>query len=276
MSGTTAVIGAPGVGSKTGAAYVLILQNGYYVNQQQLQASDLTSGDEFGGSVSVDESTSTVVCGARLHSAETGAVYVYTLVGSTYYQQQKITSVVSRGGAQFGTGVDISGNTIIVGVHEEYSGELRTQNAVQSITTTADTTLGNYFRIGYRQVSDGNTWADRLSRYINHDATASDVQEALEADLDTGELIVTRSNADATGGYKWMLTFVESENNIPQMAAEYSSLKGSNAKVDIDVVVPLAPVLNRHVYIFTRSGSTWTEQVTLSPRNKKFFRYVSR
>ena len=199
---------------------------------------------------------------------------MFTTTGSMYLEQQKLTSVVSPVRAHFGRTVSIAQHTILVGAHQPFTGEGQPQKAVQSIVTSADTTIGNHFYLGFRQIASGSTWLDRWSRAIPHDVTATELEEILETDLDTEELIVARTGPDSTGGYTWLVTFSASENTIPLMTVDDSALTGTNAQVTIASVLDVAPVMARQVYVYTRSGSTWTEQATLAPRNKKFARYV--
>ena len=81
-----------------------------------LLASDASTGDYFGGSVSLDGNTA--VIGARYdddQGANSGSAYVFTNTGSTWTQQAKL--IASDGAAEdhFGWSVSLSGDTALIG-----------------------------------------------------------------------------------------------------------------------------------------------------------------
>ena len=75
ISGTTAVVGAPGKNSFTGAAYVFVRSGTAWSQQAELTASDAAVNDEFGWSVAI--SGTTAVLSAPLTNSEAGAAYVF-------------------------------------------------------------------------------------------------------------------------------------------------------------------------------------------------------
>jgi hypothetical protein len=77
ISGTTAVVGAPGKNSYTGAAYVFVGSGTTWTQQAKLTAADGAANDQFGYSVAI--SGTTVVVGADGKNSGTGAAYVYKL-----------------------------------------------------------------------------------------------------------------------------------------------------------------------------------------------------
>ena len=78
VSGSTAVVGAYGKNSNTGAAYVFTRSGSNWTQQAELTASDGTGGDDFGFSVAL--SGSTAAAGAPFKNASTGAAYVFANV----------------------------------------------------------------------------------------------------------------------------------------------------------------------------------------------------
>ena len=60
ISGSTAVVGAPGKNSKRGAAYVFMRSGTAWSQQAELTASDGAAGDAFGSSVAISGSTAVV------------------------------------------------------------------------------------------------------------------------------------------------------------------------------------------------------------------------
>ncbi|MGE0683396.1 MAG: FG-GAP repeat protein [Candidatus Binatia bacterium] len=136
LQGDTALIGARGKnenekGILVGAAYLFSRDaEGEWTKQQKLTASDGASGDEFGYSVALDETTAVV--GARFaredsEDSETtmhpGAVYVYELTtepdGVSWKETQKLLASAGANGDGFGGSVVVSGDLILIGARDE-------------------------------------------------------------------------------------------------------------------------------------------------------------
>lgn len=103
-------------GSNSGSAYVFRRDGETWTFEAKLMAADGTSNDWFGTDVAMHGET--IVVGASMAGATSftpGAAYVYQFNGSTWAQVAKLTA--SDGGDDdfFGTGVSISGDTIVVG-----------------------------------------------------------------------------------------------------------------------------------------------------------------
>jgi hypothetical protein len=120
VSDSTAVVGAHGHNSATGAAYVFVRSGTTWSQQAELTASDATAGDDFGWSVAV--SGSTAVVGAQYRNAETGAAYVFVRSGATWSQQAQLTASDGATNAYFGFSVAVSGSTAVVGAYGHNSG----------------------------------------------------------------------------------------------------------------------------------------------------------
>jgi hypothetical protein len=141
MSGDTAVVGAPyedgsgaGVdppddedGGGSGAAYVFVRDGSGWSQQALLKAGNSTSGQQFGGSVSVDGDSVAVGsvyeqgAGAGVDPApggyvpESGAAYVFVRQDGAWSQQAYVKPPVSIAYIDFGASVAISGDRLAVG-----------------------------------------------------------------------------------------------------------------------------------------------------------------
>ncbi|MEY2520290.1 MAG: hypothetical protein QOF24_2049 [Verrucomicrobiota bacterium] len=127
ISGNTAVVGAPlnsEKGNGAGAAYVFVRDaNGFYWSQQQkLTGSDSFAGNFFGASHIAIEGN-TIMAGAYGYSffdfnqgtiSSAGEAYIFMRNG-TVWTEQATTGGDKHAGDEFGIGVGISGNTVIVG-----------------------------------------------------------------------------------------------------------------------------------------------------------------
>ena len=121
LSGDTAVIGSEGDdqgGSGSGAAYVFVRSGTSWSEQQKLVAADAAAGDWFGVSVAVSGDTAAV--GAfrddLFGGFDQGSVYMFDRSGSTWSQEQKLTSSEAADLDNFGSSVALSGNTVLIGV----------------------------------------------------------------------------------------------------------------------------------------------------------------
>lgn len=149
ISGDTIVVGADGEGSNAtgvngdqtnksapnaGAAYVFVRNGTTWTQQAYLKASNTDAGDTFGAAVAI--SGDTVVVGAIAEASNAagvngnqgdnstsraGAAYVFQRNGTIWTQQAYLKASNPDVGDFFGIGVDVSGDTIVVGAFGESS-----------------------------------------------------------------------------------------------------------------------------------------------------------
>ena len=104
--GTTAVAGAPGRHSDTGAVYVFTLRRGTWCRTAVLTGA---RGDGLGFSVGLSAAGGTALAGAPFHQTHTGAAYVFTLRRGTWYRTAELTAPHGARGDDFGQSVALSG-----------------------------------------------------------------------------------------------------------------------------------------------------------------------
>ena len=115
MDENTLVIGAPGAGSRAGAAYIIPvdrISGAATTTSIRLTASDGASGDELGASVAV--AGNTVVVGAP----GGGAAYLFTRPSGGWSSTSSGTKLAAPNGANpdgFGASVAIDGDIVVVG-----------------------------------------------------------------------------------------------------------------------------------------------------------------
>ena len=121
ISGNTVVIGASNGNGNAGAAYVFVHDGTTWTQQAILTASDAEAGSNFGGCVSV--SGDTLVVGAPQQGGP-GAAYVFTRQDNVWAQTQKMVLAGETEDVQFGAGVAIHGEALIVGApyFDNYTG----------------------------------------------------------------------------------------------------------------------------------------------------------
>ncbi|MBY0111222.1 MAG: FG-GAP repeat protein [Phycisphaerales bacterium] len=100
-----------------GAAVIFRWAGSSWTEEARLVAGDGVAGDRFGRSVAVQGNTAVV--GAYLAGlpgkSGAGAVYVFQRTGTTWTQVAKLTASDSAANDNFGTCVDLDGDTIVVG-----------------------------------------------------------------------------------------------------------------------------------------------------------------
>ncbi len=118
-SNDTIVVGAWGDDNFRGSAYVFVRNNGIWVEQQKLVASDGAFGDRFGFSLAM--SADTIVIGAFADDDDgvapffRGSAYVFDRTDHGWIERQKLTPSDGLGGEFFGRSVAIDGDTIVIG-----------------------------------------------------------------------------------------------------------------------------------------------------------------
>jgi hypothetical protein len=143
IDGDYAIVGAIGVDSGQGAAYIFVRNTttGVWFEQQKLTATDGEAGDAFGRSVAIDGDY------AVIHSANddddvtnSGALYVFKRDTTTgfWLQHQKLKASDPGEDDSFGYSVNISGDYIITGA--QYNDDTYTSSGSAHIYTRDPTT----------------------------------------------------------------------------------------------------------------------------------------
>jgi len=256
ISGDTVIVGAwkeDTTAADAGAAYIFTKTGTTWTQQQKIQASDAQAGDQFGISVSIDGET--VVVGAYAEDtggADAGSAYVFTRSGTTWTQQQKIQASDLQVSDYFGWSVSISGDTVVVAANLEDAGG--TDAGAAYIFTRSGTTWTEQAKI---QASDAQaTDYFGYSVAISGDTVIVGAwKESPGAAAAGSAYIFTRSGTTWTQQAKILASDLERNDSF-----------GDSVAIDVDTVVVGARYEDTGdtsagaAYIFTRSGTTWTEQ----------------
>jgi len=262
ISGDTIVVGAYQANaplSNGGAAYVFVRNGTTWTQQQKLTASDGTADDEFGNSVAIKDDT--VVVGAHFadlpSNSAAGAAYRFMRSGTVWIEVQKLTpSGATLGGNQFGESLAVSGDKLVVGSDHDDTPETAAgavyvfvdsgaAYSPQQKLTIGNGTNGDLF--GFSVAIEGNT----LVGGAREDTAASGAAYVFEFNGATWTLQqkLTASDAAAFDRFGWSVAV---SNNVVAVGA----------REDDDTV--LKPDVGS-AYVFTRSGTTWTEQQKITP-----------
>lgn len=124
ISGGTIVVGAPRDTLNTsleGSAYVFLGGGSSWSLQQKLTASDASSDDDFGASVSIDGDR--LAIGADTAgpspSDESGAAYLFERSGAVWSQVARLNASFHGPFDRFGSGVSVQGDYLVVGASHE-------------------------------------------------------------------------------------------------------------------------------------------------------------
>jgi len=269
--GNTALIGVPREdtgGDRAGAAYIFTRSGTTWTQQQKIQASDKEQRDEFGYSVSISSDGNTAIVGAYLEdtgATDAGAAYIFTRSGGTWTQQAKIQASDKETNDWFGWSVSISGdgNTAIVGATGEGTGDT---GAAYIFTRSGGTwTQQAKIQASDKQAYDNFGWSVSISSDGNT-ALVGSPGEGTGGVLAGAAYIFTRSGTTWTQQQKIQASdkeqvdrfgysvFISSDGNTAIVGAYGEDTGATSAGA---------------AYIFTRSGTTWTQQAKIQASDKE-------
>jgi hypothetical protein len=245
--------GAPGINgnqgdnsaSNAGAAYVFVRSLGYVWSQQAyLKASNPEATDAFGVDVAID--CGTIVVGAAGEDsgavgvngnqadnsvAQSGAAYVFVRNVTSWSQLAYLKASNPAADDWFGLRVAVAGDTVVVGAYGEDSSAVGV-NGNQTDNGAPDAGAAYTFDLGLQTIS---SLAARAYLKASNTDAGDGFGRAVAA---AGDTVVVSAWAEASnaGGINGNQT----NNGLSQAGA---------------------------VYVFVRSGTTWTQQAYLKPSN---------
>ncbi|MGB7932931.1 MAG: cadherin-like beta sandwich domain-containing protein, partial [Gammaproteobacteria bacterium] len=288
----------------SGAVYVFIRNGTVWSQQAYIKASNTGSGDRFGYSLALsgdtlavgayrEESNATGIDADKSDNSltEAGAVYVFTRSGAVWSQQAYIKASNTGSGDAFGWSVALSGDTLAVGATGEASdGSSQTNNSLSNagaayVFTRSGTmwTQQAYFKasnpdsddsFGYSVALSGDTLAVGADREASN-ATGVDGDQDDNTLVNAGavymftrsgaawtqQAYIKASNTGSNDVFGWSLALF-GETLAVGAAGEASSASGINGNQNDDS----APFTGA-VYVFTRSGTAWSQQAYIKASN---------
>ena len=232
--------------------------------EAKIQASDAQASDQFGTSVSISSDGNTAIVGSRLEDtvgSNAGSAYIFTRSGTTWSQEAKIQASDAQADDQFGWSVSISddGNTAIIGARLE--------------DTTA-TSAGS----AYIFTRSGSTWSQEAKIQAS-DAQADDQfghSVSISSDGNTAIIGAPDENTPAIGAGSAYI-FTRSGTTWSQQAkiqasdAQANDEFGHSVSISSDGNTAIVSSNKEDTtatdagsaYIFTRSGSTWSQEAKI-------------
>jgi hypothetical protein len=232
-----------------GAVYVYSRSGTTWTEQAYVKASNTGGGDQFGQSVALSADGNTLAVGAHNEDSSTtginstpdeaatnaGAVYVYSRSGSTWTEQAYVKASNTGANDQFGYSVALSstdGNTLAVGAN----GEASSSTGINSTPNDAASVAGAV----YVYSRNGTTWTQQAYVKASNTGAGDTFGQSVALSADGNTLAVgAQSEASSTSGI----------NSTPDEAASYAGA----------------------VYVYSRSGTTWTEQAYVKASNTGAF-----
>jgi len=265
LSGDTALVGAygddVGANSNQGSAYVFTRSGTTWTQQGKLTASDGAADDLFGYSVALSGDTALV--GAVLDDVgvniDQGSAYVFTRSGTTWTQQGKLTASDGTDEDRFGYSVALSGDTALVGAWRDDVGANYDQGSAYVFTRSGTTWTPQ----GKLTASDGEA-GDIFGNSValsGDTALVGAEYDHVGANSDQGSVYVfTRSGTTWTQQGK----LTASDGAAGDYFGISVALSGDTALVGAYLDNVGANMWQGSAYVFTRSGTTWTQQGKLT------------
>ncbi|MBX3585478.1 MAG: hypothetical protein KF796_02450 [Ramlibacter sp.] len=236
-----------------GAVYVFSRSGVTWTQQAYVKASNTASLDQFGTSVALGSDGNTLAVGApgedsnatgidgneaNDSTSRSGAVYVFARSGATWTQQAYVKASNPGVSDLFGTSVSLAGdgNTLAVGAEQEAS------NATGVNGDQANNSLSNAGAV-YVFARGGVTWSQQAYVKASNTGAGDKFGSLLTLSAD-GSALAVGANAEAS--------------NATGLDGDQANNSATSAGA---------------VYVFSRSGATWSQQAYVKASNAQALDY---
>ncbi len=265
LDGDTALVGVylddVGANSDQGSVYVFIRSGASWTQQAKLTAGDGAANDGFGWSVALDGDTALVGVswgdvGSNRHQ---GSAYVFTRNGSSWTQQAKLTAGDGAAFDRFGVSVALNDDTALVGAYLDGVDANSRQGSAYVFTRC------------------GSSWTQQAKLTAGDGAAHDQFGVSVALDGETALVGAYYDDVGANSNQGSAYVFTRSGSSwTPQakLTADdglESDLFGWSVAVDGDTALVGAVTddvgtnsSQGSAYVFTRSGSSWTQQAKLT------------
>ena len=254
LSGDTALIGAWGdddKGADAGSAYAFTRTGTTWTQQAKFLALDEEAGDAFGWCVAIEGDTAFI--GAAGDDNLKGSVYLFTRSGTTWTEQAKLVAADGAAGDQFGYSIYLSGDTALIGAN-------------------CDDDNGFDSGSAYVFIRIGTTWTQQI-KLLPSDGEAQDsfggeVSISDETAL-IGSCFDDDKGFDSGSAYIFIRTGTTWTEEAKLLASDgapgdYFSAYAVSISGDTALIGAAGDDMAKgSAYVFTRTGTTWTEQAKL-------------
>lgn len=255
-------------GGQRGSVDVYVRSGSTWSFQVTLVPSDVANNDYFGGEgdgLGLNHDGSVAIIGKKGDASNKGATYFFTRSGSTWTQQQKITASDGLAGHYFGTSVSIDsdGTYAVIGAPYGF--------------------MSARYGAAYIFYKSGSSWTQQ-QRILASDVGADDYFGMSTSISKDGNYVIVSAQSedggagDPTPGAGAAYVYVRSgsswanQQKLVSGNPESSGEFGTSVSINSDGTYAIVGAMNEDgggfsnagaAYIFTRSGSTWTQQAKL-------------
>jgi hypothetical protein len=244
LSGGVAVVTAAGDDSGSGSAYVFRWNGVTWMQEQKLMASDRAAGDSFGWAASIYQDV--VLIGANFDDARRGSAYVFRWNGTSWVQEQKLTSSDGVAGDFFGWAVSAGKDEVFV-----------TANFDDSVRGAA-----------YVFHFDGVSWVEDQKLTASDGGSNQDYGASVSLEGTVAVIGADSAGAGAAYVYRWNGASWVQEQRLVASDGVLNDLFGYSVSVHDGVVLVGAP--EHHwpyeigaAYVYRWNGATWSEEQQL-------------
>jgi len=233
----------------------VFVRNGtVWTEQAKLQGGE--ADDHFGFSVSLDGDTALIGApeDGDPFTAEFGAVYVFVRSGTAWSQQAKLLASDGEGGDKFGYSVSLSGNRALIGAHE-------------------DDDMAYGAGSAYVFVRGGAAWSEETKLTAADGASSDYFGKAVSISGDTAMVGALRDDNETGSVYVFMRagTAWSAQPKLRGSGLTPHDLFGCSVSLSGDSALIGARNTDGpggygqgSAYVFTRIGTTWSEQALLT------------
>ena len=249
--GNTAIVGGIGDNANAGAAWVYTRSGSTWILQSKLFGTGATGSASQGFSVALSADGNTAIVGGIGDNTNAGAAWIFIRSGGTWSQQgNKLVGTGAVGNAQQGVAVSLSadGNTAIVGGNRD----------------------NNFAGAVWVFTRNGNVWSQQGSKIVVTNAIGN-ARFGISVDLssDGNTAIVGGHTDNANAGAVWIFTRSgtawTSQTKLNGAGAIGNARFGRSVSISSDGNTAIVggyedDAAQGAVWVYTRSGSTWTQQ----------------
>jgi phage gpG-like protein len=238
----------------------------------KIKASDRQSSDRFGESVAISSDGNYAIVGARYEdtgAANAGSAYIFTRSGTSWSQQAKIQASDRQATDYFSISVAISsdGTTVIVGAFQEDTGGSNAGAAY--IFTRSGTSWSQQAKIQASEIQADDRFGQSVS--ISSDGNYA----IIGANGDDDGV----NNAGAAYIFTRSGTSWSQQAKIQASDRQSSDYFGGNVAISGDGATSIVGVFFKSTggstagaaYIFTRSGTSWSQQAKILASDTQAF-----
>ncbi len=274
LEGDTAVIPADADDSEvngvdSGSVYVFTRSGTTWTQQAKLTASDGAAVDLFGYSVAL--SGDTVFVGARfddddVNGDDSGSVYVFTRSGTSWSQQAKLTAADGEAGDEFGYSVALAGDTAVITANADDSDVNGVDSGSAYVFTRSGTDWSQQAKLTAADGAAGDLFGVRVALVGDTALIGARLDDDDVNGIDAGSAYVFTRSGD---GWSQQARLTAADGGAGDWFGYTVALADDTALIGAGNHDGANGVDSGSAYVFTRSGTTWSQKDKLTATDGK-------